>query len=246
MSVPLIRLGFAITALGTFAQWWTERQTKATPSVFGQQQIGNLGLALNSKAGKKGIETVELHTIRNLKDRVGWIRKGLLADSLLPKIRTVAATIVSRRCGVPGNMKWCTPEKDSTAEAKALFYGTKNPNSEFAIRYTGDHTAVDGFTSSEALLRVPAEDCDGASRYIGALARSIGFYVKLRVVSDIKSKQPVHIYPMLGLPRTNPTSWYALDITENYGPGGQPPGAEECAKTGKPAGVIYKVQDFPV
>ena len=89
--------------------------------------------------------------------------------------------------------------------------------------------------------------CDDFVVILGALLRSIGYPVKLRIMQAKGADSWSHIYMLVGSPPTNPTRWTALDASvESAVPGWQAPGAEECAKTGKPAGMTVKVKDYDV
>ncbi len=94
------------------------------------------------------------------------------------------------------------------------------------IRYVYDPADIDTFPTLKETLLMGGEDCDGLAVAFAALLKTIGFTVSGRVIS-VKEQpdQPVHIYPMVGLPKDNPRRWMPLDATvEGATPGWQYPG----------------------
>jgi hypothetical protein len=73
---------------------------------------------------------------------------------------------------------------------------------------------------------VTVSNCDGLTVAFAALLKTIGFTVSGRVISVRENPdQPVHIYPMVGLPKDDPRRWVPLDATvEGAVPGWQYPG----------------------
>lgn len=81
-------------------------------------------------------------------------------------------------------------------------------------RYVYDITNVDVFTTAEQTLKAGGGDCDDSTVLFGALLMAIGFSVRARVISTKESPNEwVHIYPMVGIPKDNPTQWMPLDCT---------------------------------
>lgn len=149
MAFPLIPIASAILAWSSWREWAKQRDSQG-PGLKG------LGLA----ADEPGVRRIVQHKVNSMAERVAWIRKGALEDSLDPKVVTAARKMISqKRTGRDGRKTWAVPEKDKRAEADAIFWAIKDPNSDFAIRYTSDHVTVDMFASTELIQRVPAEDC---------------------------------------------------------------------------------------
>jgi len=82
------------------------------------------------------------------------------------------------------------------------------------VRYVYDTTNVDVFTTAEATLEAGGGDCDDMTVLFAALLKSVGFQVRARVISTPDSPDEwVHIYPMVGISKDNPTQWMPLDAT---------------------------------
>ncbi len=102
----------------------------------------------------------------------------------------------------------CSPREDRCEVTKVWNFLIKN------VRYVFDMTDVDVFATLKYTLKSGGGDCDDATIAFAALLGSLGFRVAARVISTKKApNQWVHIYPMVGLPKDNPTAWCPLDIT---------------------------------
>jgi len=217
---------------------------KGIANTSGESKAGLLGAA-PKKALPHGnvIEKVTTKRVGSIDARVEEIRKLILKGSLHPAIREKALEIVSKKCGD----KWCLKEKSYQAEIDAIFWAIRDPKSKDAIRYVRDHATVDQFHGADKILKLHAADCDDYVVLLGSLLRSIGYPGKLRIMQAQGADSWSHIYYLCGSPPTNPTRWTALDASvDTATPGWQAPGAEECAKTGKPAGMTIKVRDYAV
>jgi hypothetical protein len=98
------------------------------------------------------------------------------------------------------------------------------------VRYVYDTTNVDVFVTAEETLDAGGGDCDDFTILFAALLMSIGFQVRARVISTPEAPNEwVHIYPLVGIPKDNPTDWMPLDATVT----GSKPGweYEDIAKT---------------
>lgn len=188
------------------------------------------------------------HRVGTISERVGHIRDLINKSSLLPEIFEASRAIVGTKCGTKGNMRWCTTPKDYLAEVRAVYRAVQDPNSPWALRYVRDHAKVDQFTRADKILKVRGEDCDGGTILLCSLLMSIGYPVKMRVIQDKMSSSWSHIYPLVGLPPQRPSMWVPMDWSiYPFKPlGWQATGAEEVAKTGKPSGMVTRLQDFDV
>lgn len=82
------------------------------------------------------------------------------------------------------------------------------------VRYVYDATDYDTFSTLKVTLETGGEDCDGMTIALATLLKHLGFYVMARVISTQEEPNTwVHIYPMVGLPKDNPTHWVPLDMT---------------------------------
>lgn len=232
MSNWLTPLGFVLIAAGAWKDYADKRRAE-NGGVTGLRGGRGLGYAAG---GKDGIRTLEVHDVTTIDQRVAWIRKGILQDSVTPEAVSAARWIVSQKCTEGRETKWCVTPKVAREEADALFWAIKDPASPYAIRYTNDHVEVDMFGSVGSLQRVPAGDCDDACRALGAYARVIGFPVRLVVIQTINGTAPEHIWTEVDLSKgMERAQWYALDTTEDHGPGWKVP-ANLIRKT-----WVYKV-----
>jgi hypothetical protein len=93
-------------------------------------------------------------------------------------------------------------------------------------RYVFDPTDADFFATARATLEAGGGDCDDFVILFGALLTSIGFQCVARVISTKEApSQWSHTYPLVGLPKDNPTGWVPLDATvPESEPGWQFPG----------------------
>lgn len=165
-----------------------------------------------------------------------------------PKFRQVAGLILSRRCGVPSGAdgKWCVAEQDWEGEAEALFNEVRK-----RIRYMRDPPGRDTFSSPDHSALIRSGDCDDVAIVLAVLLRCAGVEeISLRVVQtrDPRTGKPApdwdHIYVVCDPGGTG--KWIALDASQPHRAGWEVDGAAKSANTGKPAGMIYRVKDFPV
>lgn len=98
------------------------------------------------------------------------------------------------------------------------------------VRYVYDPADIDTFATLKETLDAGGGDCDDMTIAFAALLMSIGFPVVARVISTRDDPGTwVHIYPMVGNKKDNPTRWIPLDITvEGVRPGWEYP---DIAKT---------------
>lgn len=82
------------------------------------------------------------------------------------------------------------------------------------LRYVYDTVDRDVYATLKESLEAGGADCDDMVVAFAALLAHIGFHVKARVISEKDAPdEPVHIYPMVGIPKDNPTGWVPLDAT---------------------------------
>jgi transglutaminase-like putative cysteine protease len=105
-----------------------------------------------------------------------------------------------------------------------MFSAVTDPNSPLAVRYVRDHLEKDTFVAPNKTMKLRGGDCDDQTSYLGALLRSVGYPVKLRIVQARSASTWSHIYLLVGLPPTEPTKWVPLDATmAQKGPGWEAP-----------------------
>lgn len=82
------------------------------------------------------------------------------------------------------------------------------------FRYVYDPDEVDTFATAKLSLEAGGGDCDDATILFCALAKSLGFFTKARVISVSDDPENwVHVYPLVGLPKDDPAQWVPLDMT---------------------------------
>lgn len=191
-----------------------KREVKKLPRVPEAKKKGSRGrkspAALQGAApkGKKqqnasGME-VSLKEVRSLDERVKHIQDKIRKGKTDPVIYNIARKVVSKKCGD----KFCIPEKDNLAEAKAIFdYTRKN------VRYVSDPIGIDAYAAPKHTISMASGDCDDHSITNCSLLLSIGIPCKLKVIQTVGSNEPNHIYAVAGLPRAAPKQWYPMDTT---------------------------------
>jgi transglutaminase-like putative cysteine protease len=101
------------------------------------------------------------------------------------------------------------PAKDEKGELTAIW--------DFVVlnyRYVYDPPHIDTFATAEKTLDAGGGDCDDGTILLAALLKSIGFFVKARVIATKDNPDEwVHVYPVVGMPKDNPRKWIALDAT---------------------------------
>lgn len=93
------------------------------------------------------------------------------------------------------------------------------------VRYVYDSADEDTFQTARVTLTTGGGDCDDSTLTLATLLKHIGFRVMARVISTKEDpKAWVHIYPLVGLPKDNPTHWVVLDTTvDGFVPGDEWP-----------------------
>ena len=91
------------------------------------------------------------------------------------------------------------------------------------------HHCVDIMTTSGRVY-LPETDtvvrqCDDATILFCSLLKCVGFHTRARVISVSSDPENwVHVYPVVGLPKDDPTYWMPLDMTvDGYRPDDQYP-----------------------
>jgi len=113
-----------------------------------------------------------------------------------PKVRELAMALVRR-----------VAERNYMGEIASIFYWVRDK-----IRYTRDPWKLDVFEDAEWTLKTGAGDCDAHAVLLGSLLSSIGYPVRMKVVS-YDGVRYSHVYPLVGDRPGNPTRWIALDAT---------------------------------
>lgn len=144
------------------------------------------------------------HKIKNLDDRITYLRKLVEKGKRDPGVYMFARDAVNKRCG----NRWCVPEKDNVAEAKALFDAVRE-----RVRYTSDIAGIDSYQKAPLTLRLRTGDCDDYSILACAAAASLGLPCRFKVIRTKDSDSWNHIYAQIGFPRRNPTKWVSFDAS---------------------------------
>ena len=252
--------GFLASAIAT----WKDSQATAMPTPT--NGLGKLGQrAVRSPASRKalppgqvGAPVGKLHDVKNIDERVALLKKLIKKGSLNNELRERTVELLSQKCDSAGRvlpagasgpgLKWCVPEKDCWAEVCWLFNSVRRPGSKYAVRYTRDMILADTFTAAErTLLKTHGGDCDDYVVLLGSMLMAIGHPIKIRVIQTKDKASWSHVYLITPEEFDDPKArWRAVDCSVDKPCGWEAPGAEEVAKTGRPAGITAKVKDYPM
>jgi hypothetical protein len=82
------------------------------------------------------------------------------------------------------------------------------------VRYVYDTLDRDVYATLKESLDAGGGDCDDGAIAFATLLGHLGFHVQARVISErANPEEPVHVYPLVGLPKDDPTAWVPLDMT---------------------------------
>lgn len=146
--------------------------------------------------------------------------RAVLADSENKTIQETASRILVSECASKNN-NGRTPNWQCELGAifDAVKVGNLNiPGLEHGIYYKADPKHIDYYTGPRVLMELAkrgagAEDCDGQTMLVASLAAAAGYSVGLREFKRDGSSQYTHIYPVVKVPRDNPTEWIGMDTT---------------------------------
>ncbi len=119
--------------------------------------------------------------------------------------------------------------RDEKCEIEKIYYAVKEGPMPIPIdggkeivyvdglRFVEDVLALDTYPTAGKILRWMAqgangEDCDGHTILVASLLMAIGYLTGAGIVSQDGSNY-VHIFPLVGIPKTNPQEWLPLDTT---------------------------------
>lgn len=130
--------------------------------------------------------------------------------------------------------------RDEKCEINSIYYAVKDgpikiPTDEGIIkvpglRFVDDVIDRDSYPTAGRLLEwmidgANGEDCDGFTILIATLLGAIGYQTGAVIVSrDPAKKDFTHIFPVVAIPKSNPSDWLPLDATMKFmKPGWLPP-----------------------
>lgn len=217
------------------------------PFSSGLGRVPNAQLREANARTAGAVKRVSFKNVRNIDERVNILIKMARDGSLSPRVREKAMAVLTTKCGVGQNRRWCVNPKDKFSEAKAIFHALTDPNSPIAIRYTSDHTEVDQFHSAEKLLtKLHAGDCDDVSLAAAAMMKSVGIDPEFVVMGE-KGKASKWTHIMLRVKDPLSGKSIMLDPSEaSRPPGWEPLGLSKVLETGKPAGMIARAKTYKV
>ena len=170
--------------------------------------------------------------IRTLDDRIAYLKRLVDAGKRDPQVYAFARRALTKTCGD----KWCLPEKDNLAEAKAIFNAVRGSRSgsnnaqtkaDLAsarkmfrqirknVRYTSDIAGVDTYQKPAHTLALRSGDCDDYSTLTCAALQSVGIPCRFKVIRTKDGNDWNHIYPQAGFPRAKPERWLSMDSSVN-------------------------------
>jgi len=143
-----------------------------------------------------------------LRGRVNEIKYLIQKYSGDPQIRQIAANIVTKKIKLGKHEYWKIPEEDYINELNEIFKWVKNN-----IRYELDPLKKDIIEDPFTTMRLKLADCDGMTVLVGSLVGSLGYPVAIKVIKQSERGRMYHVYPLVGLPPTNPKRWLAMDTS---------------------------------
>lgn len=175
MSILRVLSGLSLIAAGVRA---INESTRRPASLDGDGAFAS-GAGMNAS----------VHGVRNLDDRmriiIGLVRQGQVD----PTVRAWVSEVLTRRCGD----RWCVPEKDRTAEIRAIFEAIRE-----RVRYTGDVWSTDTYQAARHVLKHRTADCDDFSILGASCLLAVGIPVTLVVIQTTQSDDWDHIYLRAG------------------------------------------------
>lgn len=177
--------------------------------------------------------------VKNDDERITLIRNAVFESVTDPLAVWVARKIVAD-----------CPSRNEDCELRALYKAVKHgpipiptdkgiinavglrfivPGSgEKGLRFMEDSRNIDQYPAAGRILRwlaegANSEDCDGHTILIDTLALIMGFQTGAMIASRDGTNY-VHVFPLVGIPKGQPTRWLPMDTTvpEAY-PGWMPP-----------------------
>lgn len=130
-----------------------------------------------------------LHGVKNLDDRMRIIIGLIQQGKVDPTVRAWVSEILTRRCGD----SWCVPEKDRSAEIRAIFDAIRE-----RVRYTGDVWSADTYQAARHVLKHKTADCDDFTILGASCLLAVGIPVELVVIQTTQSDDWDHIYLRAG------------------------------------------------
>lgn len=107
---------------------------------------------------------------------------------------------------IAGRVLKGVPSRDWDGEVNSLFDYTRK-----VVRYTRDPAGVELFQSPMRAKDHGIGDCDDQCIFLGSLLASVGYPLKLRVISLKGVNHFQHIYLLVGLPPHDPQKYMPLD-----------------------------------
>jgi len=153
-----------------------------------------------------GSVRMQTYKIKDLDDRIAHLRKLVEQGKRDPAVYVFAREAVNKRCGD----KWCVPEKDNAAEARALFKAVRD-----RVRYTSDIAGIDSYQRPAHTLKFRSGDCDDVSILACSAAATLGLPCRFKVIRTKDSDTWNHVYAQIGFPRRSPTKWVSFDASVN-------------------------------
>lgn len=151
----------------------------------GSRPAGGVEGAFASGAGMNA----SLHGVKNLDDRMRIIIGLIQQGKVDPTVRAWVSEILTRRCGD----SWCVPEKDRSAEIRAIFDAIRE-----RVRYTGDVWSADTYQAARHVLKHKTADCDDFTILGASCLLAVGIPVELVVIQTTQSDDWDHIYLRAG------------------------------------------------
>ena len=198
--------GLGLVAFGVYLYW----RDKKLAGLSGPRYFpGRFGEAPAIDSFTDGNMTTVMRAASDMpiEQRIGSIQQ-MIEKSVQDPEMTKLAMQITKHC----------PDRDGMCEAKAIYKAVKK-----RVRYQGDIApikmstgqveGIDRYVSARRTWQFQGGDCDDQVILIGTLASSIGLTTRLRVTAEDADGDDSHIYPIVLLPKFNPSYGVAVDTT---------------------------------
>jgi hypothetical protein len=170
---------------------------------------------------------------RNDDERIFWIRKQIFESIRDPLVLWVARAMVSN---CPSRDEGC----ELASLYKKVKYGPipipiydeskrqvvrvmqvqgfdERTQTTYGLRFVEDPLGIDNYPSAGKTLEwlsqgVNGEDCDGHSIFVCSLAMSLSYMTGV-VIASRDGRNYTHIFPVVAVPKLEPTQWISMDTS---------------------------------
>ena len=163
--------------------------------------------------------------MRSTDDRVRYVAANIQKGKRSGKVHTLASMALTDYCG----SGWCVAPRDWAGEICALTDYIKNN-----VRYTLDTHGIDTYRTPDRTIDLAMGDCDDMTALAGAALQAVGYPAWIKVIQLRGQPDFHHIYILTAIPPNDPQRMIAVDPSQPFGCGYEPPGIQRQR--------IYKIE----